>query len=797
MDEHLAEVVKDIEEEQALGRVSAVQVFRSMINQPALVSLSSANANRGNSDDGFSEFTVNLPRPILKAQTLQLLDATIPLPTANIPDTACAFWYYRLSAYSGVEPNTDNLNFVRLLPSYYNTEFISNAASYGSNQTFNNYSNVATQLALSCSNDLAVNNQFIVSQCSVGAIAAIANEYKINYIPNDISLTYNGSINKFQMTGQNAYLPFATNAWASSNTYALNAVVYYSNAATYPNIATYQSLQASNSNQNPVTQTTWWKRVYTDIVQTWDSNTQYRQGQLTYFNLYGYNNIYKALADNHLNGPGAGFIQVWDVTFTYQRNDVVSYSGGTYVCGIPNTAIVPTSLIGVNNGYWYTYEYSAAVTYPLGLNMYHTPTNATYQSVIAGNLNNTPSVLSSAWTKLFTGANFWTVYAPETDAPNYRYLATGYNDPNVVLNQGTGKRQWSPYALYETATVVEHNAVSYTAIRQNQNFVPFTIPTPTTWTSTRSYSIGDCVTYLGDNYYAIAASGPVNPIAPGFGAIGLQYWREQEWRAYWTYQPGFICSYTAPSSPTLWFIATRANTGSYPSGLSPDWSQQMWTTAGTAQIVGLNKISSKFDMLTTITVDAVTGPLFPFPVGIPGQPFNPVPRRLLNSILGFTWNGQFTPAVLRELFTDNQYAFVEGNTELFNRIRPIPRYAYIGEDLGSVQYGTGLSSTLNNQVLTAAGYANLVYTSIVSIYATIVGGSTLNTQRSTNLLAMISMNAGNLGISYYQQFIDNTLKVYGSDIYTIGIELRDEVDEPYLLTNNAVVSLTMKLTYEE
>jgi hypothetical protein len=104
---------------------------------------------------------------------------------------------------------------------------------------------------------------------------------------------------------------------------------------------------------------------------------------------------------------------------------------------------------------------------------------------------------------------------------------------------------------------------------------------------------------------------------------------------------------------------------------------------------------------------------------------------------------------------------------------------------------------LNNQVLTAAGYANLVYTSIVSIYATVVGGSTLNSQRSTNLLATVSMNAGNLGIGYYQQFIDNELKVYDSDIYTINIELRDEMDEPYYLTNNAVVTLTMKLTYEE
>lgn len=780
MDEYLAEVVKDIEDEQALGRVSGVQVFKSMVNQPGLVSFNSANATRGNSADGFFSFTVNMPRPILNAKTLQMLDSMIPMPTANIPDTACAFWYYRLSAYSGVEPNTDNLNFVRLLPSYYDPEFISNATTYGSNQTFTSYSNAATQLALSCSNDLAVDNRFVYYQQTGSAI----NSYRINYIPSDISLTYNSNINKFQMTGQNAYLPFASNAWASSNTYALNAVVYYSNVATYPNIATYQSLQASNSNQNPVTQTTWWKRVYTDIVQTWDSNTQYRQGQLSYYNLYGYDNIYIALADNHLNGPAAGAIQVWDITFAYQKNDWVVYSGSNYVCGIPNSQIAPNSAFGINNGYWYSFTYSAATSYPLGLNMYDATTNATYQSLVAANSNNAVTN-TRYWTKLFTGANYWTVYAPDSNTPNYRYLATGYNDPNVQLNQGTGFRQWSPYALYESGTKVQYNDQFYSAIRQNKNFVPFTIPTPTTWTSTQSYSVGDCVTYLGANYYAITASGPPNAVAPGSGAIGLQYWREQEWRAYWTYQPGFICSYTATNSPTVWFIATRANTGSYPSGLSPDWSQQMWTTDTTAPIVGLNTISSFFDFLL-------------FPYGIPGQPFTAVPRRILNSILGFTWNGQFTPNVLADLFNPANLSNVTiaHNAELLNRVRPVPSYNPVSALLGE-SYDTTVAPAITTQVLTAAGYANLVYTSIVSIYATVVGGSTLNSQRSTNLLATVSMNAGNLGIGYYQKFIDNELKVYDSDIYTINIELRDEMDEPYYLTNNAVVTLTMKLTYKE
>ena len=246
MEQDIAAIVEDIEAEQAKGRVSGVQVFRSMLNQPALVSISSANATNTGSVDGYSFFNINMPRPILQAKTLQLLDAVIPLPTANIPDTACGFWYYRLSVYSGLVPNQNNLYFSRLLPSYYKKELMINPSNYGFNQTFNSYSNVATQLALSTSNDIAVTNQLLAYQNGDTSYS----NYQIQYIPSDISLTYDTPTNKFQMTGQNAYLPLATSAWSSVYTYNAGAVIYHSNANTIPNIATYQSLQAANSNHN-------------------------------------------------------------------------------------------------------------------------------------------------------------------------------------------------------------------------------------------------------------------------------------------------------------------------------------------------------------------------------------------------------------------------------------------------------------------------------------------------------------------------------------------------------------------
>ena len=105
MDDQLAQVVEEIEQEKQLGRVSAVDVFKGMLNQPELVSVSSANAQASGSASAYSIFTVNMPRPILECDTLQLLTANIPLCTASIPDTACALWYYRTSEYFGTTPN--------------------------------------------------------------------------------------------------------------------------------------------------------------------------------------------------------------------------------------------------------------------------------------------------------------------------------------------------------------------------------------------------------------------------------------------------------------------------------------------------------------------------------------------------------------------------------------------------------------------------------------------------------------------------------------------------------------------
>jgi hypothetical protein len=202
-------------------------------------------------------------------------------------------------------------------------------------------------------------------------------------------------------------------------------------------------------------------------------------------------------------------------------------------------------------------------------------------------------------------------------------------------------------------------------------------------------------------------------------------------------------------------------------------------------ISGLNEFSSRFDMNLNTTF---------LPVGIPPQPFNPNPRRLLNSILGFTWNGVFNPQTLLNITPNTLNIIPTISTNLYNRLRPVPLYIVDPFALSTI---LGETPAITTQTYTAEGYCNLVYSSIMNIYASIVYGSTLDTQRNTNLLAQGTMDCGNLGVSFFNPFVNNPLKVSGSDIYSITIELIDECGEPYVLTNNAIATFVLKVAYKK
>lgn len=178
-------------------------------------------------------------------------------------------------------------------------------------------------------------------------------------------------------------------------------------------------------------------------------------------------------------------------------------------------------------------------------------------------------------------------------------------------------------------------------------------------------------------------------------------------------------------------------------------------------------------------------------VSIPGQPY--AKYQTLARRLGFTWDGTgMINDVSRINYLLNEQGIPFGSTValFFNRFRPVLNY-----DIGlEAEQKLGAANNVISYY-TADGYCNLVYSSVISIYTTIVGTSTVDTQRNANLLAMIPMDCGNLGVAMVGNYIENALTKIQGDLYSIYIELRDENGEPYYLTNNATTTLLIKLTY--
>jgi hypothetical protein len=158
-----------------------------------------------------------------------------------------------------------------------------------------------------------------------------------------------------------------------------------------------------------------------------------------------------------------------------------------------------------------------------------------------------------------------------------------------------------------------------------------------------------------------------------------------------------------------------------------------------------------------------------FGLGTPGQPFQI--NKTLNLRLGFTWNG----LGLQEYLSTNSAVFMRFRPNLL--IIPTPLWNW-----ESTSY-------------TAESYANLVYTNCVNVYCDLITGATVDSDRNTQLLAAVPMNASNLGVGFYNPVINNPLTKIVSQIYEITILLRTDTGLPYYLPNNAIVSLEISLSY--
>jgi chitodextrinase len=738
------EAVEELLEEIADNQDGFVSTYR-VFNKPSLISISSADreADAVNqtpySQTAFSSFSVNLPRPALEVDSIQLMSSNLPMCNNNIPDTSAVFWYYRSSLYSGVVPNSNNLFMNRLLPSYYKPELVNQASTLAFNKTFANYPALSTEMAKASANDLAYNNYITIIRSALegSALDNTGNAY-IPFRPNDMLVSYNTSFNKFQGTGLNSTPAIA--AYNSGTTYALGAIVGtpiayapYNAGTTYAigsvvivNFNLYRSLVNGNVGQ-PVYNQTKWKNI---------GDLCFWNRPQTYISLQASNiNHTPASSPTFWKEIGVDYIQPWDVGITYNVGRVVLYSGLLY--------------ISVQQVY-----------------------------------NNIPSSLDG-----------WDV----VNTSFYRYLITGPRDPNVIPAQGGvnpfvvpvyPKLKWNEYALYEVGDRVEYNGQLWRCVQQNQDAIPQQVDTE--WTAGTTYAFGTILRYRGVVYQALQ-SVPANYDPVSYNAYWEQItfwgWDNCGWRSSITYNFEDSVIYQGKT----YRLGTESSLNQVPSP-----SSAVWDVIDENQFAppayGLYTLSTNYDFVEQI------GALLdlPFPIGIQGQPFIPLPKRLLNTIMGFTFNGIFNADAFQSLLTpDQERGVLTQLTAQFNRLRPIPLYeeTSFGDGLGAIRDPVS-TATL---VYTADGYCNLVYTSIIATYCDVVGASSIDTStiRPTNLLAINSMNCANLGVSFYAPYLDNPLTKVQNDIYAIYVEFRDEFGDLFHFTNNAVVTLTFKVSYKK
>lgn len=491
-------------------------------------------------------------------------------------------------------------------------------------------------------------------------------------------------------------------------------------------------------------------REYSNLT-TYNNTAVVYQGTKTYKSLVNSNLGNLVTNTNFWTQIYLPIVQEWNASVIYDAGSLVRYSGQLYEASTRNTNQSPSGVYTFDGSYLYcrfqVVSYGGTLyTYinpiPTGslptLTQYWTPTSwsslPTYPTGFitqyAGNfykaLRQNVDVTPTDgddWEQL---GSFWNAGAGTI---SNRYLITGSADPNVVLRQGTTQRQYNKYSLYEANTILYHNGVKYISQRQNQNAPPFLTTGATAYSTLTQYFTDNVVLYQGSYFIAL-------------------------------------------TTPPIGEIPTRL--GSY-------WSIQAWTTTSDAvPIVSLSTISKKFDFYDAELQHT-------FPVGIPPQPFNPAPKRLLNSILGFTYSGRFDPQIYANI-REGLVAELVPDSQLnqYNRLRPIPTY-YAEPTLLEAH------PSYLTQTYTADGFCNLVYSSVLRIYCNLIFAGTID----NNLLGIIPFNCGNLGIAFASNYIDNKITKIQDEIYEMNVRFEDEFGEPYVLTNNAVSTLLLKLTYKE
>lgn len=132
-------------------------------------------------------------------------------------------------------------------------------------------------------------------------------------------------------------------------------------------------------------------------------------------------------------------------------------------------------------------------------------------------------------------------------------------------------------------------------------------------------------------------------------------------------------------------------------------------------------------------------------------------------------------------------------------------YAFSGQSF-DIQQGGGTTTAYANLTNTAFAngtavpvdsFPNLVYSQCVYMYANVVAGSSLGSNKQHNLLSVIPVNAPQLGVIQYVATTINWLTKVPDNIYEITIEMRDDANQPFLLPDSAQVNVEMGFFYKD
>jgi len=212
---------------------------------------------------------------------------------------------------------------------------------------------------------------------------------------------------------------FSLITWISTKTYSTNDIVAYGGYL-------YKSLQNSNTNQNPVTATTYWAIQVGGI--TWNSSATYATNDIVNYN----GTLYVSLQNSNTNQqPDTATTYwvpyktgiLWNSLLTYNLNDIVNYGGILYkslqasnINQQPYTATTYWTPIGGG------ITWNSAVTY--GLSDIANYNGILYSSIQTSNTNNNPA----------TAVTYWQPFINSAESLSRNYIEDGTFENQSIAN---------------------------------------------------------------------------------------------------------------------------------------------------------------------------------------------------------------------------------------------------------------------------------------------------------------------------------------------------------------------------